>query len=214
MIDLYHSPDARSFRVLWALEELDVPYTLHLLAFPPRLTSPEFLKINPLGTVPFFQDGSVRMTESAAILQYLSVRQETSSLAVGETEPDYGAWLNWLAFGEATLTFPQALVLRYSRLEPVDRRQPQIVDDYSRWFLSRLRHVERTLETQAFLCAGRFTMADISVGYALMFAEILGLSERFGSNTRDYWNRLSARPAYGKAKVAQGPGMNLSEVVG
>jgi glutathione S-transferase len=47
------------------------------------------------------------------------------------------------------------------------------VADYTRWFLSRLRHVERALETAEYFCAERFTGADISVGYALLLADRL-----------------------------------------
>lgn len=72
MIDLYHCVAARSFRPLWALEELRLPYRLHMLAFPPRATDRSFLQINPLGTVPAFIDDQVRMTESAAIWHYLA----------------------------------------------------------------------------------------------------------------------------------------------
>ena len=58
---LYHCADARSFRVLWMLEELELDYELKLLPFPPRLLEPGFLEINPLGTIPFYQEGAVRM---------------------------------------------------------------------------------------------------------------------------------------------------------
>ena len=47
-------------------------------------------------------------------------------------QPGYGAYLNGLHFGEATLTFPQALMLRYGRFEPPERRLPQAVADYGR----------------------------------------------------------------------------------
>jgi glutathione S-transferase len=52
------------------LEELGVPYTLKMHPFPPRVLVPNYLEINPLGTIPAFFDGEVRMTESAAICQY------------------------------------------------------------------------------------------------------------------------------------------------
>jgi glutathione S-transferase len=140
-VELWHCPDARSFRVLWALEELGLPYELHLLPFPPRVRAPVYLEINPLGTIPAFRDGATFMTESAAIVEYLATRHPDGGLAIAPDEPAYGAWLNWLHFGEATLTFPQTLVLRYRRLEP--GRAEQVADDYARWFLSRLRHVDR-----------------------------------------------------------------------
>ena len=118
MIQLWHCADARSFRGLWALEELGLPYELKLLSFPPRLREPAYLEVNPLGTIPFLVDGDVRMSESAAIAQYLATRDGPTPLSVQPGEADYGAWLNWLHFGEATLTFPQTLVLRYRTFEP------------------------------------------------------------------------------------------------
>lgn len=205
MIELHHCADARSFRALWTLEEMGLPYRLHLLPFPPRLRAPEYLKVNPLGTIPYLEDGETRMSESAAIIQYLCTRHGPSPLAVGAGEADYGAWLNWLHFGEATLTFPQTLVLRYRRLEPPERRLTQAADDYAQWFRSRLRHVHRALGGGAeHLCAGRFTGADISVGYALLLARTLGLDEGWSPTIQAYWTRLSARPAFVAAKAAQG----------
>jgi glutathione S-transferase len=200
-MELWHCPDSRSFRVLWALEELGLPYELHLLPFPPRARAPEYLKINPLGTIPAFVDGQTFMTESVAIVQYLVSRHQPNQLLVPVEDPAYGAWLNWLYFGEATLTFPQTLVIRYRRFEP--GRAEVVADDYARWFLSRLRQVDRALASAEWLCAGRFTAADISVGYALLLADFLKLSERFSTAVADYWARLRARPAFQAAKRAQ-----------
>jgi glutathione S-transferase len=127
MITLYHCAAARSFRALWTLEELGLSYDLKMLPFPPRLLAEDYLALNPLGTIPLLLDGETRMTESAAIAQYLVTRYGPTPLAVTSDEPAYGAFLNWLHFGEATLTFPQTLVLRYTELEPEERRHPQIV---------------------------------------------------------------------------------------
>ncbi len=203
MITLYHCVSARSFRPLWMLEELGTPYTLKILPFPPRALAREYLEINPLGTVPAMFDGELRMTESAAICQYLATRYAPTSLEVTAAEADYGAYLNWLHFGEATLTFPQTLVLRYARLEPEERRQPQVAEDYSRWFLARLRNVESALADREFLCAQRFTAADVSVGYALMLADYLGLAPRFSDRVRAYWERLQRRDGFQRALAAQ-----------
>lgn len=203
MIVLYHCVAARSFRPLWALEELGLPYQLKVLAFPPRAIDREFLNINPLGTVPTLFDGELRMTESAAICHYLGVRHGPSPLVVEPGEQAYGMFLNWLHFGEATLTFPQTIVLRYSRFEAPERRLPQAADDYRRWFLGRLRTLGPVLEQQQYLCAGRFTMADISVGYALLLAELLGMAPEFPDSVQRYWQRLRQRPAYLRAGAAE-----------
>ncbi|MDB5442264.1 MAG: gst [Phenylobacterium sp.] len=209
MIELYHCPDARSFRALWALEELGLPYELHLLAFPPRARAPEYLQINPLGTIPALIDGPTFMTESVAIVQYLATRHGPSELALGVDDPAYGAWLNWLYFGEATLTFPQTLVLRYRTMEP--GRAEQVADDYAKWFLSRLKHVDRALANGDWLCAGRFTGADISVGYALLLASHLKLLDSASPAIGAYWERLKARPAFQAAKRVQKA--ELSEIL-
>jgi glutathione S-transferase len=201
VIRLYHCNDARSFRPLWAMEEMGLAYELTVLPFPPRVLAKEFKAINPLGTIPALVDGATFMTESAAIVQYLVTRYGPSPLAVETDDPAYGAWLNWLHFGEATLTFPQTLVLRYRRQEP--GRGEAVADDYAKWFLARLRAVDRALEAGDWLCAGRFTAADISVGYALLLADQLGFAPEFTPAIAGYWAHLQARPGFQAAKASQ-----------
>lgn len=203
MITLYHCVSARSFRPLWMLEELGLPYRLHMLPFAPRARARSYLDVNPLGTVPLLLHGDTRMTESAAICQYLCSLQAPTPLQVAPGEADHGAYLNYLHFGEATLTFPQTLVLRYARFEPPQRRQPGVADDYTQWFLARLRTLEPRLTEAPYLSAGRFTAADVSVGYALMLAQYLGLAERFTPAVSGYWARLQQREAFSRALQAQ-----------
>src|ERR1700723_2473105 len=203
MITLYHCAAARSFRPLWTLEELGLPYELKMLPFPPRVFAKEYLGLNPLGTIPLLLDGDTRMTESAGISHYLVARYGPTPLAVDVDEPDYGAFLNWLHFGEATLTFPQTLVLRYTELEPEERRNPQVATDYAKWFLGRLRAVEAAPAGAETLCAGRFTAADIVVGYALRLAENIGLAKDFGPNVAAYWQRLQAGEGFRRAVAAE-----------
>jgi glutathione S-transferase len=185
------------------LEELAVPYDLLMLPFPPRALARPFLQENPLGTVPLLVDGVTRMTESAAMCQYLAARHSPSTLDVRLDECAYGDYLNWLHVSDATLTFPQTLVLRYTHFEPDDRKQPQVAQDYSRWFLARLRAVDAALQGQEFLCAGRFTAADVAVAYALMLAGHLGLDAQFTPVLASYWARLQERPAFRRAMAIQ-----------
>ena len=207
-IHLYHCVSARSFRPLWMLEELQAPYRLHMLPFPPRALQRSYLDINPLGTVPLLLDGDTRMTESSAMCQYLAERldpQNQHGLAVRPDEADFGAWLNGLHHGEATLTFPQTIVLRYGRFEPPERKLPQAAQDYSKWFLARLRGIDAALAASpsGYLCAGRFTAADVSVGYALMLAGYLDLETSFPPAVAAYWQRLQQRNGFQRALAAQ-----------
>jgi len=195
-IQLYHCNQARSMRPLWALEEMRLDYELHAMQFPPRVFHKDYKEINPLGTIPCLVDGDVVMTESAGICQYLADVHGPTPLGVTPAEAEYGSYLNWLHRSDATLTFPQTLVLRYSALEPEERRVPQVVEDYKAWFLGRLKSVERGLEGRDYLCAERFTMADIAVGYALLLASNLGMAEEFTPNIKAYFARLQDRSAY------------------
>jgi glutathione S-transferase len=196
---LYHCKKSRSLRPLWTLEEMGLDYELISMPFPPRFLHEGYLDINPLGTVPFFVDGETRMSESAGISQYLVDRYGPTSLAVAMDEADYGSYLNWLHRSDATLTFPQTLVLRYTTLEAEERRIPQVAEDYKRWFLSRLKSVERALEGHEYLCAERFTIADICVGFALYLSQTLGMSEAMTPNIDRYWKLISSRPAFQRA---------------
>jgi glutathione S-transferase len=200
---LYHCHNARSLRPLWALEELELDYELVNMPFPPRALYPGYLAINPLGTVPTFVDGALTMTESSGICHYLADRHAPNPLRVDPAEPAYGNYLNWLYRSDATLTFPQTIVLRYTRLEPPERRLPQAVEDYSIWYLSRLRCVEAALDDHDFLCADRFTMADITVGYALFLGRSLGLDVRYKPNCQSYLRRLMDRPGFQRAMARQ-----------
>jgi len=113
-------------------------------------------------------------------------------------ESDYPAYLNYVHFGEATLTFPQTLVLRYVHFETQERRLPQVADDYARCFLARLRRLEPCLQQHAFLAQTTFTAADMSVGYALV-AQHLGLATRFTPAVAAYWQSLRMRDGFRRA---------------
>lgn len=196
---LYHCPNSRSLRPLWALEEMELDYELVTMPFPPRFEYEGYLDINPIGTVPTFIDGNLTMTESSGICHYLVDKYGPHTIGVAVDEPAYGEYLNWLYRSDATLTFPQTLVLRYSQLEPEERRIPQVVEDYSKWFMSRLRSVEAALEGEQFLCADRFTIADITVGFALFLGVSLGLDAHYKPNCKRYLASLMARPAFIRA---------------
>jgi glutathione S-transferase len=199
MITLYHCAGARSMRPLWTLEEMGLAYELRMLPFPPRVFEKSFLSVNPLGTVPYLIDGDARMTESSGACLYLAERYGPTPLLVAPGEANRADFLNWLFMSDATLTFPQTLVLRYRQLEPPERRLAQAADDYEKWFLGRMRAVDARLANTDYLCADRFTLADIAIGYALHLAHTLGLGEKLSSTANGYYERLKARPAFQKA---------------
>ena len=75
---LYHCTGARSLRALWTLEELGRDCDLVVMPFPPRKRVAGWMAVNPLGTIPLFVDGAVRMTESSAIAMAVSMGSSCS----------------------------------------------------------------------------------------------------------------------------------------
>jgi glutathione S-transferase len=187
------------------MEEMGIVYDVEVLPFPPRVHRKEYLATNVLGTVPFFVDGDVEMTESTGICHYLIDRFEKYEFALPADHPEFGDFLNWLYHSDATLTFPLTLVLRYSDLEPEERRLPQIVEDYSKWHIARLRRLDAHIVNREYLVGGKFTIADIAVGYALYFGRSLELDGEYTPQVSAYLDRLIERPAFKRAVQVGAP---------
>lgn len=198
---LYTCARSRGLRATWAAEEAGFDLDLKVVPFPPRYKAPEYLEINPLGTVPLLIDGETRMTESCAIAHYLAVRAGAAGLVIAPDEADYGEYLDYTYHADATLTFPQTVYMRFAIFEK-DKGWAEAGEAYAKWFEKRLVKVEQRLEGRDYLCGGRFTVADICIGYALVLAKSVGLDERVPGSLKAYRERLTDRPAF-KAAVAR-----------
>ena len=202
---LYTCARSRGLRATWAAEEAGVALDLKILPFPPRYLAPEFMALNPLGTVPLLVDGETRMTESCAIAHYLATRGGYTDLAIAPGERDYGAYLDYTYHADATITFPQTVYMRFAIFEK-DKGLAEAGVAYAKWFHKRLVKVEERLNNREFLCADRFTVADICVGYALILAESVGLNEGVPDSLKAYRARLTAREAYQRASAREEEG--------
>lgn len=197
---LYHCAGGRSFRSLWAMEELGLDYELRVLAFPPRLAEPTYLEENPLGTIPLLIDGDTRMRESVMIGHYLAVRT-TSDLAVSADEPEYGRYLDALAYGETTLGWPQGMALFYGFFRPEAQRKTDVVQDMRDRLGVMFADLDTMLGEREYIAAERFTMADVSIGYALKLSAFVGVAafDATSDRVKAYFARLAERPAYRRA---------------
>jgi glutathione S-transferase len=198
---LYHCADARSLRCLWAVEEAGLDVDLRVLPFPPRAFAPDYRPVNPLMTVPGWVEDGRLMTESAAICERIA---EGTPLEVRRDEADYWDARNWLHRSDATLTFPLAIMLRYTRVEAPERRLRQAVDDYKAFFGGRAKSIEAALgDGREWLVAGRFTIADIVIGYAAFLATTLDANDVLGEKTQAWLARCIARDAFVRARERQ-----------
>lgn len=201
---LWHCHASRSLRPLWTLAEMGIDYDVVSMQFPPRVFEPDYKEMNVLGTVPYFVDGETHMTESSGICHYLVERYPQTNpendLRLTPDHPEYGDYLNWLYHSDATLLFPQTIVIRYTQFEPEERRSSQVAEDYRKWYHARLRKLDAHIADRDYLVANKFTIADIAVGYALFFGETQGLDKDYTPQVKDYLARLKARPAFQKTQ--------------
>ncbi len=195
---LYTCARSRGLRATWAAEEAGADVDLRILPFPPRYLAPEYLAINPLGTVPMLADGDSRMTESCAIAHYLASKDGPSELVIAPGERDYAEYCDFTFHADATITFPQTVYMRFVMFEK-DKGLQDAGHAYAKWYWKRLVKVEQRLEGREFLCGDRFTVADICVGYALILSQSVGLDEGVPDSLKAYRERLTSRAGYQRA---------------
>ena len=197
-------PHSRSLRIVWLMEELNEPYEVERVSLP---LDEALRKKNPEGTLPFIEDDGIIMAESIAILQYITGRRLPASLSVTVgPNPDpaaYAAHLQFLHLGEASLAAALLPIFVTRKLAKAGEAENVTTAICADAFTRRLGAVEMRLEDgRDWLMGDKFTIADISVGYALGFAERLGLGERLPARVRDYYARLTQRSAYQRALAA------------
>ncbi|MBM7072269.1 glutathione S-transferase family protein [Shewanella sp. 202IG2-18] len=198
MITVHHLNQSRSKRVLWLLEELNLPYQLiNHQRDPITQLAPESLKaIHPLAKAPVIVDGDVTLCESGAIMEYILNQNELGALRPQAGSPEYYAYLEWLHFAKGSLGLPVISTL-FMQMETRDGTQA--MDHYiGKEVALDFGYIETTLENKPFFAGENFTAADIMMTFTLEVAHRIGLLES-RLNTQDYLERVQSRDAYKKA---------------
>jgi glutathione S-transferase len=191
--------EGRGFRVVWLLEEMGLAYRLRPVDLLAGVENDaEYLAINPAGFIPAIRDGEVTMIESIAIMEYLIARHGPTPLAPDPHDPAFPAYQQFLHLGEAGLAASMYFVVVSRNLAPEAERQNWGARKALEVFESRLGLVTRQLARSRHLAGDTFTAADISVTYALEFAQRSG---RFalGEAEQAYVARTTGREAYKRA---------------
>jgi glutathione S-transferase len=200
MITLYG--EGRGFRVAWLLEEMGLPYRLRPVDLLAGLEDDaEFLAVNPAGFIPAIVDGEVTMVESIAIMEYLLARHGPTPLAPDAHDPAFPAYQQFLHLGEAGLAGPINVIVASEILAPEAERRNWSTGWALKSFESRRALVARQLARSPYLAGEAFTAADISVTYALQFAQRTG-NAVLDEVERAYVARTTGRAAYARAMDA------------
>jgi glutathione S-transferase len=198
MITVYGAPPTRALRVVWMLEEMELPYDLRPVDFARRLEDAEFMTASPTGAFPAICDGEIRMMESCAILEYLGAKYGPTPLAPRFGDPNYPAYMSFLHFGEASMSAPLNVTVGSRFFGPESEKDNfggRLAVDMA---VAKSAALLQPLSHAPYL-AGTFTAADISCGWALGLGRWLGFHDRLAPPVQDYVQRLSERPAYQRA---------------
>ena len=188
---LHHAPRSRSSRIIWLLEELGAPYEIALTDIP-RLDgpgAPDAKNPHPDKKVPALVDDGALVTESAAIVLYLTDKFPAAGLGPVVGDPLRGAYLSWLAYYagvlEPVMTFEFAGLTQNPILE--------------RTFRGRAETDARILST---LRAGPYVLGERFSGADLLLVSMGQFSRAMlpaGDRVDAYLARAAARPALARA---------------
>ncbi len=196
MIVLHHLAYSRSTRIIWALEDLDVPYQLVRYDRTPEFRAPPALTdVHPLGKSPAIQDGPLILGESSVILNYINSKYGGGRLAPPIDTEAHAVHEEWLQYVESTAAFPIMTMV-------IAKKTGGLPDKMNAFFAAPLRktlgHIAKSVENTPFLMGDALMLADIQMSYTLEMAYRAGLLAEH-TPIVDYLARLKAQPGYLKA---------------
>jgi glutathione S-transferase len=184
-------------RVRWALEEVGQPYEVRLVPWA-KFTEPSHLALNPFGQIPTYEEGSLTLFESGAIV--LHVAERFPGLLPEDTDARARA-IMWMFAALSTVEPPiveRDVVEFFEAGRPWQDERFAMVDERIR---VRLRQLAASLGDEPWL-DGAFSAADILMVHVLRRLEGSGLLQEFPALAA-YVARGTARPAYQRAFAAQ-----------
>lgn len=197
---------SRTFRVHWALIELDLPYrTVPLKTRTVDMEDLKFLSLNPRKKIPVLQDGDLVLTESAAIVTYLAERYSSGERRlIPESIEQRARYMEWLSFICMELDATSLYVLRrHEGLPEIYGDAPEACETAREYFQRMINAAAMRLDDGPYLLGETFSGVDIMMVSVLNWAHRFGLPlpEVFGQ----YRTALADRPSYRAATEANTP---------
>lgn len=216
MLTVHHLNQSRSQRVLWALEELGVPYQIVRYQREKTMLAPESLKkVHPLGKSPVIDDDGLIVAESGAILEYLQEKYDSEQRFKPQEMPQKQDYRFWLHYAEGSLMPLLLMKLVFASLGkppvPFGVRSigKMLGKGVQKAYLNRqiethARFIEAELEQRSWFAGNQLSMADIQMSFPVFALLARGGVENL-PNLRAWKKRVEMRPAWQRAIVQGGP---------
>lgn len=202
-IIVHHLNHSRSQRILWLLEELNVPYEIcHYARDAVTNLAPEaLLEVHPLGKSPLIEDDGKIIFESAAIVEYLCERHNGGHLVPAPGTDQHIRYLEFLHFAEGSAMTPILLNLYTARLgEAAAPLHPRINQQLE----SHFAFMETSLNATGWFVGDSLTGADIMMSFPAEAAVKMGRAANL-PNLTAFVEKIHARPAFQTALEKGGP---------
>lgn len=211
MLVLHHLEQSRSFRILWALEELELDYKIQFYKRLANMSAPPELKqIHPLGKAPILVDETLTLAESAVILQYLQETYDKTHRFQPLNSAAKQQYLYWMHYAEGSL---MPLLVMHLVMSIMPKQAPFMIRPVAKMIgegvqknfvqvrlKDHIEFIEQHLATHEYF-ADRFSFADIQMSFPLQ-----AIQTRTGKsypNIQAYLARLEHRPAYFRAHAKE-----------
>jgi len=219
MITVHHLNNSRSQRVLWLLEELEVPYELKKYQRDAKtmLAPPELARVHPLGKSPVLSDDDVTVAESGAIIEYLLEKYGAGRLVPPPGTEARRRFTYWLHFAEGSAMPPLLLKLIFDRIgsgqgmpffaKPIGRaiatkvKTLMIEPNLKR----QLDYMESELGRSEWFAGDQFSAADIQMSFPVEAAAMRAGLDATRTRLMAFLNKIHARPAFRRALERGGP---------
>lgn len=210
MLTVHHLNQSRSKRVLWLLEELEMPYQKvdHQRDAQTHLAPDTLKAVHPLSKAPVIvdsmndsNDSEITLCESSTIMEYILDKNAQKPVTDKILRPKVGSkeyyqYLEWSHFAEGSLAMPVMFKL-FMGMESRNGDQP--MDGYAAKEVGLdFGYIESTLAQRDYFAGSEFTAADIMMTIILEIAANSGLLKGH-EKTQAYLAKVQQRPAYQKA---------------
>jgi glutathione S-transferase len=190
----YTNPQSRGRITRWMLEEIGQPYKTEVLDYASTMKGSAYLAINPMGKVPALRHGDAVVTETAAICAYLADAFPQAKLAPPPGDRQRAPYYRWMFFAAG----PVEAATSNKALNFVVPPGRERMIGYGT-FEQTMDALEGAVSKEKYLLGGNFSAADVYVGSAIGFGLMFGTMEKRPA-FEQYWQRLSIRPAFSRAK--------------